>query len=290
MIAVTLCPVCGSTHFTDFLVCRDYTVSHQLFNLIKCSTCNIVITSPQPGHEELGRYYQSDDYISHTSKANSFIDKLYLAARRFTLSKKQKLITSLCPAHGTLLDIGCGTGDFLQTSRQHGWSVQGVEPGEKARTLSLQKGLPVASSLEEVQGNFDLITLWHVLEHLPDLNKSIKNIYTRLKPGGILLIAVPNHNSYDAQQYKSQWAGYDVPRHLWHFDQHNMERLLHKHSLAVQKTLPLLLDSFYVSLLSETYIGKKPSRYPKAFWAGLLSNLKASVSGEYSSLIYVATK
>jgi 2-polyprenyl-3-methyl-5-hydroxy-6-metoxy-1,4-benzoquinol methylase len=290
MIIVSSCPVCGFSQLKSLFECTDYTVSHQPFQLVQCSTCNLVITSPRPADNDLGNFYQSDDYISHTSKANSLVDKLYLLARRFTLTKKQKLITAVHPAKGNLLDIGCGTGDFLQTCQQYGWNVQGVEPGEKARTLSLQKKLTVAANLEEVTGTFDFITLWHVLEHLPKLNQSLATIHSLLKPGGTLLIAVPNHESNDGKKYASYWAGYDVPRHLWHFNRKNMEQLLRNNQFAMQKTLPLMLDSFYVSLLSEAYKGKSVLNYPRAFWSGLVSNLKASKTGEYSSLIYLAKK
>jgi len=252
--------------------------------------CNLVITSPRPGNEELGKYYESADYISHTSKANSLIDKLYLIARNFTLRKKRKLASKLQLQKGNLLDVGCGTGDFLHTCRDDGWNVQGVEPSESARKLASQKGITTAESIDLVKGSFQLITLWHVLEHVPDLNETLNKLYNLLAPAGTLLLAVPNHTSLDGQKYKEEWAGYDVPRHLWHFTQQNMGQLLLRHNLSLQKTLPLPLDSFYVSLLSETYQGKKLIKFPRAFLTGLRSNLSALKTNEYSSLIYLARK
>jgi ubiquinone/menaquinone biosynthesis C-methylase UbiE len=290
MINVVSCPICGHTDFTSFLVCIDYTVSQEKFSLAKCSTCNLVITTPRPDHKDLGGYYESDDYISHTSKASTFADKLYLLARSFTLKNKRTLAAKLQPEKGNLLDLGCGTGDFLSTCMKDGWKAFGVEPNGNARELALQKGITTVSSLEEVKGRFNLITLWHVLEHVPDLNETLDKLYSLLEPKGTLLIAVPNHTSLDGALYKENWAGYDVPRHLWHFDQQNMEQLLLNHKLSLQKTLPLTLDSFYVSLLSETYQGKKMTRFVTAFFTGLRSNLSALKTTEYSSLIYLARK
>jgi SAM-dependent methyltransferase len=290
MMNITSCPVCGHANFTPFLVCTDYTVSQEKFSLVTCSTCNLVITTPRPNNEDLGKYYQSADYISHTSKANSLVDRLYLLARNFTLKKKRNLAAKLQPLKGNVLDVGCGTGDFLLTCMKDGWAANGVEPSENASELAKQKGISVSKSIDDLKGTFNLITLWHVLEHVPDLNQTLNKLYTLLKPGGTLLIAVPNHTSADGKFYKETWAGYDVPRHLWHFNQQNMEQILLNHKLTVRKTLPLTLDSFYVSLLSETYKRDNLTKFIKAFYEGLRSNLLAIKTNEYSSLIYVVGK
>lgn len=160
------------------------------------------------------------------------------------------------------MDVGCGTGDFLSACQSDGWNVTGVEPSEQARKLASEKGVETVTQLDQARGSFQLITLWHVLEHVPHLNNTLNKLYSLLEPNGTLLLAVPNHTSLDAKKYEQYWAGYDVPRHLWHFDQQNMEQLLRKHNLSLQKTLPLTLDSFYVSLLSETYRGKKVTKFP----------------------------
>lgn len=290
MINVTLCPICGNSKFSPFLKTKDYTLTREEFSLVECSTCKLVITSPRPKNEDLGTYYQSNDYISHTSKANSLADTLYLIARKFTLQSKRKLANSLQPSKGNLLDIGCGTGDFLQSCATAGWNTSGVEPNPSASRLAKQKGIETFESIDQVKGTFQLITLWHVLEHVPDPNETLIKIRELLAPNGVLLIAVPNHSSVDGKKYKAFWAGFDVPRHLWHFNQQNMDQLLRKHNLTRQKTLPLLLDSFYVSLLSEAYQGKGIVKYFSAFFTGLFSNWQARKTNEYSSLIYIATK
>lgn len=290
MINVTLCPVCGGTDLKSFLTTTDYTLTKEKFSLVECSTCKLVITSPHPENQDLGKYYQSNDYISHTSKANTLADALYLIARKFTLRSKRKLANSLQPKKGNLLDIGCGTGDFLATCQENGWKASGVEPSSSAATLAKQKGIQTVETIDLVKGSFQLITLWHVLEHVPDLNETLHKIRELLAPDGVLLVAVPNHSCADGKKYKEYWAGFDVPRHLWHFNQQNMDQLLSKNSLTLQKTLPLVLDAYYVSLLSEAYQGKGIVRYVNAFLSGVKSNWLARETKEYSSLIYIATK
>jgi 2-polyprenyl-3-methyl-5-hydroxy-6-metoxy-1,4-benzoquinol methylase len=290
MIAVTSCPVCGNAQFEKFLSCTDYTVSKKEFALVRCRSCALVITSPRPATETLGEYYQSADYISHTSKANSLIDSLYLLVRNYTLKGKTALSKSLQPKKGKVLDYGCGTGNYLHACMLDGWQTEGVEPNDTARLLAQQKGLTVANRLQTAGTNFDLITLWHVLEHVPDLTETVALLYQKLKAGGSLVIAVPNHQSLDGSTYAEHWAGYDVPRHLWHFNRQNMEQLLLNHGFTLKTCKPMLFDSFYVSLLSETYKGKGITKFFSAFITGLRSNFAARKTKEYSSLIYIAGK
>lgn len=290
MIKLNSCPACGQSDFKNFLTCKDYTVSKNNFSLIQCSTCTMVATSPRPKDEELGQYYESKEYVSHTSQANNLINTLYLIARSFTLKTKTQLAAKLVPQKGKLLDIGCGTGDFLQSCQKDNWQCTGVEPGTQPRQIADTKGIQTFEKLDQVKEKYQLITMWHVLEHVPDLSETLNSVYQLLDEKGILLIAVPNHLSYDAKLYKEHWAGYDVPRHLWHFNQTTMERILQNHQFKLQQILPMKLDSYYVSLLSETYKGTGIIRYIKAFTNGLLSNINARTNKQYSSLIYIFSK
>lgn len=290
MITLTSCPVCGQKEFKNFLSCKDYTVSQNEFTLVQCSTCTIIATSPRPTDDQLGQYYQSADYISHTSKANNLLNSLYLIARSFTLKQKKALAKRLVPQKGNLLDIGCGTGDFLQTCIADGWQCTGVEPGDQPRTIATTKGIKTFRELSQVNQKFQLITMWHVLEHVSDLNQNLNSIHNLLEENGTLLIAVPNHESYDAQLYRAHWAAYDVPRHLWHFNKKSMERILQKNNFSLQEILPMKLDAYYVSLLSESYKGTGILRYAKALFNGFLSNLSAINNKQYSSLIYIFKK
>jgi 2-polyprenyl-3-methyl-5-hydroxy-6-metoxy-1,4-benzoquinol methylase len=266
---------------------KDFTVSQEIFQLYRDTTTDMLYTSPQPSAEHLGKYYESEDYISHTDARRSWFEKAYHLVKRNALQKKVHLLHLLQPQKGSLLDMGCGTGDFLQIAQQAGWLATGIEPNEKAKQAAVSKGVTFVSGTAAVSDHsFDAITLWHVLEHLPNLELQIKELKRILKPNGTILIAVPNFKSYDAAYYKQYWAAYDVPRHLWHFSRTSMQRLFEKQGLTVAEVRPMVFDSFYVSLLSEKYKTGKMN-YVSAFFVGLYSNLKASQSKEYSSLIYV---
>ncbi|UMB53014.1 class I SAM-dependent methyltransferase [Lutibacter sp. A64] len=275
-----------------YLSCIDYTVSNKKFDLIYNAKLDMLETYPQPKVEELDLYYQSSDYISHTDAKKSFLDKVYQIVKKYALNTKLKLINSFKTSEQNLLDIGCGTGDFLVTCKNNGWNVVGVEPNKNARDLAesklnKQSTSTIFSDIEQLTSEkFDVITLWHVLEHVPNLETYILKLKSLLKPNGVLVVAVPNFKSFDALYYKQYWAAFDVPRHLWHFSKTAIQQLFSKQKMNVVKILPMKFDSFYVSLLSEKYKTSK-SNFIKAFYIGFKSNLKASTSKEHSSLIYV---
>ncbi|TXK78534.1 class I SAM-dependent methyltransferase [Mesonia sp. K4-1] len=273
-----------------YLSCKDYTVSQKEFQLIWNAEKDILITHPQPSLEELPSYYKSEDYISHTDSSKSLFDKAYQSVKKMMLVQKLKLINSFATEEKTILDIGAGTGDFLQYISKHNWRVSGVEPNEKARNLAKSKNLNLLRDLSSFNNEkFDVITLWHVLEHIPNLKEQIEQFHHLLKPNGVLVIAVPNFESYDAKYYKEYWAAYDVPRHLWHFSKKGIKRLFTKYNFVQKSIHPLWFDSFYVSLLSEKYRNKSPN-YFKAFKVGLKSNFKAKTIQNYSSHIYTFQK
>ena len=243
--------------------------------------------------QNLAAYYESEEYISHTDANKSLFDKVYQNVKNYTIRQKLNLINSFRTEEKNLLDIGCGTGDFLHFCQQNNWKVTGVEPNKNARDLAIEK-LDLDNSISESvevlmkdqSKRFDVITMWHVLEHVPNLEAYISYLKKLLKPNGRLIIAVPNYKSYDAKYYGKFWAAFDVPRHLWHFSQKSIQLLFLKFDMELENTLPMKFDSYYVSLLSEKY--KSGSSNPlKAFYIGFLSNWKASSSTEYSSLIYI---
>ena len=270
-----------------FLTVKDNSVSKETFELLYDETLDLLITSPQPSEENLGKYYESDDYISHTDGKRSIFEKAYHFIKNIALKNKLSLINDLQQSKGNLLDIGAGTGDFLLVAKNNNWNTVGIEPSEKAKAIAKAKGVELKSNLSELESNsFDIITMWHVLEHVPNLENQIKELKRLLKPNGSILIAVPNFKSFDANYYKEFWAAYDVPRHLWHFSKTAIEKLFAKEELELIKILPMKFDSFYVSLLSEKYKTGKMN-YIKAFSIGMQSNLKAKKNFEYSSHIYV---
>jgi len=270
-----------------FLTVKDYSVSKETFDLYHDETLDMLITSPQPSLENLGKYYESEDYISHTDNKRSLFEKLYHFIKSIALKNKLNLINSLQPNKGRILDIGSGTGDFLSVAKNDGWQTIGVEPSDRAKTIAKSKGISFVEETSELENHsFDVISMWHVLEHVPDLDKQIKELKRLLKPTGTLIIAVPNFKSFDAKHYGKFWAAYDVPIHFWHFSKTAIKLLFEKEEMKLKKVLPMKFDSFYVSLLSEKYKSGKMN-FIKAFFIGLQSNLKANKNFEYSSHIYI---
>lgn len=270
-----------------FITITDYSVSGESFNLLLDSELQLLKTHPQPSLENLPKYYESDDYISHTDGKRSMFEKVYHFIKRKAIRDKVSLITKLQPQKGALLDIGAGTGDFLQEAKNQNWLCTGIEPNEKAKSMAIQKGVSFAPDLASLENHsFDVITMWHVLEHVPDLEKQIQELKRLLKTSGTIVIAVPNYKSFDAQHYGKFWAAYDVPRHLWHFSKTAIEKLFAGENMKLIKVLPMVFDSFYVSLLSEKYKTGKMN-FIKGFFIGLRSNIEAKQNFEYSSHIYV---
>jgi len=285
---VSVCPICGEKDFTKQLETLDYTTTRESFVIQRCDRCSLLLTNPRPSIDTIGKYYQSDKYISHTGGGDSLLDNIYRAVRSRTLKSKLRLINKY-QSKFNLLDYGCGTGEFLATCKDAGWTVSGVEPSDEARA-KVRKDISVVSELAKVDTQVNAITMWHVLEHVHELTETLARLKSLLTNNGTIFIGVPNPESYDARYYKSFWAGYDVPRHLWHFNKENIKTLLTRHNLRLQAIHPMKFDAFYVSLLSEGY--KHPgksltSKAVSAFTRGMFSNFKAG-RDNHSSLIYIA--
>lgn len=286
------CPLCGKEQFKNFMVVKDNSVSQESFVIVQCEYCDFKFTNPRPDEASIGRYYDSEAYISHSNTANGLTNKAYKLVRTYTLKQKVDIINKW-HARGKILDYGCGTGNFLVACQQDGWEVSGLEPNELARSQAqtlLNKEIYAKQLNEITPGSFAVITLWHVLEHVHALNDTFKQLTNLLQADGVILVAVPNSDSHDAQTYKENWAAYDVPRHLYHFNQATMKRLFKKHKLDLLETLPMKFDAYYVSLLSEKY--KNGSlEILKSVLNGYQSNQYASKNAnDYSSLIYVGKK
>ena len=271
-----------------YLECKDYTVSGEIYQVKKNSEFDMLVTVPVP--ENLGDYYKSEDYISHTDSKKSVLDKVYQSVKNITLKRKLKLINSFGTSTKNILDVGAGTGDFLKVCKDNSWNVFGTEPDLDARNIAAKKEIILHEDLSKIKNSkFDVITLWHVLEHVENLQEYISELENLLSENGRLIIAVPNYKSYDAKYYKQHWAAFDVPRHLWHFSQTSISKLFSEVGMIVEKILPMKFDAYYVSLLSEKYKSGKMNPV-KSFQKGFTSNLKAKDTNEYSSLIYVLKK
>ncbi len=270
-----------------FLKVKDHSVSQEIFDLYYDETLDMLVTNPQPSPENLGMYYDSPNYISHTDGNKSLLEKLYQTVKNIALKNKLNLINSLSKNKGRVLDIGAGVGDFLLFVKQDGWQTIGTEPSQKAKEIAIKKGVDLVNETSDLDNySFDVITMWHVLEHVPNIENQIKELQRLLKPNGTLIVAVPNFKSYDANYYKEFWAAYDVPIHFWHFSKTTIKLLFEKQNMKLEKVLPMKFDAFYVSLLSEKYKTGKMN-FIKAFFIGLKSNWKASKTSEYSSHIYI---
>jgi 2-polyprenyl-3-methyl-5-hydroxy-6-metoxy-1,4-benzoquinol methylase len=290
MIEISNSPIDNNT-LKPYLKCLDYTVSNQEFSILKDEESELLITSPRPKSEDLGSYYESESYISHTDSKHTLLDKIYQIVKKYSITKKVRLVQSFMTANASeksVLDIGCGTGDFLEACQKKGFRISGIEPNEKAKSIAENKlNQKMNSDIFKLSPQqFDCISMWHVLEHVPNLTDYILELKKKLKPKGVLIIAVPNHKSYDAKYYGKFWAAFDVPRHLWHFSKKSIQLLFEKNELKVIKMIPMKFDSFYVSILSEKHKTKKGNLI-KAFYIGLKSNIKAMRTKEYSSIIYI---
>ena len=283
------CPSCGNSSFHNHLICKDHSISKESFAIVKCDQCELLFTNPRPNKESIGKYYETEDYISHSNSSKSIINKIYKIVRSFSLKNKIKIADQLT-TDKNILDYGCGTGHFLSEAKKNNWKIKGIEPNESARQLAnKQLGGHVFPTLVELDKNekYSIITLWHVLEHILDLSTTLGVLKSLLSKDGSLIIAVPNPESYDAQYYKEYWAGYDVPRHLYHFTPKSLKKLIQKHNLKLIETLPMKFDSFYVSLLSEKYKSGH-NNYIRSFINGYKSNSYARKnSNSYSSIIYI---
>lgn len=290
----TNCPVCASAAIQPVLTATDHTVSNERFSIFSCDNCTARFTQDVPDAASIGPYYKSEDYISHTNTTKGLVNRLYQWVRRRTLQQKRKLVEKQTGVRaGYLLDVGCGTGAFVNEMKQNGWQVTGLEPDADARAVGRQLyGIElndISRFYDLPKRNFDAITMWHVLEHVHDLQGYIKQLRSLLKENGKLFIAVPNYTSKDASVYKEYWAAYDVPRHLYHFSPKAMQLLMEKHGLTVQNYKPMWYDSFYVSMLSSKYKNGKTNLF-SSFFNGLRSNLSAMGDVKRcSSVIYIVS-
>jgi|SRR6185312_6993591 len=292
METLTHCPICQSASLNAFIACKDYTVSKDTFHIVQCASCGFRFTNPRPEEVEAGRYYQSEDYISHSDTRKGLINNLYHYARKFTLKKKLKLVTSVSSKkQGSLLDLGCGTGAFLNTCKESGWQVQGIEPSADAREFAQTNyGLSLndVNTWEKITGDsLDVVTAWHVLEHVYKLQDEILQVKRALKSDGTFVVALPNCSSADAQFYGPHWAAYDVPRHIWHFTPADVKRFFEKQGFLLQSVLPMPWDAYYICMLSEKY--KMGSvNYGRALVHGWASNNNAKKDANtWSSQIYI---
>jgi 2-polyprenyl-3-methyl-5-hydroxy-6-metoxy-1,4-benzoquinol methylase len=260
---------------------KDEAFTKESFKLER-DKLGVLATQPKP--EQLDKYYEFKDYISHKEKSHSIMDLIYDVVKSLMFKRKLEILRLNHPGIKSVLDYGCGTGDFVSYISKKGIRSTGVEPTKKAFEQAEKTDIKIYKDLNKIDGTFDAITLFHVLEHVEDYIKVLENLKAKLNPGGLLVIAVPNYKSYDACYYKEKWAAWDVPRHLWHFKKQDLTTIANLLNLELIQIRPMPFDAYYISMVSESY---KRNHKVKGFYRGWKSNRKAKMSGEYSSNIFV---
>ena len=295
ILNIHICPLCGGQQLEHALTCTDHYASGEQFEVIRCVHCGLLMTQGVPVEAEIGKYYETPDYISHSDTQQGLMNRVYHWVRQYMLSRKAALVKRTSGlSEGSLLDYGTGTGYFANAMLCQGWKVKAIEKSPQARAFAKKQfGLDVEAehSLKDYPSmSLDVVTLWHVMEHLEHLNEMWETLHRILKDKGVLIVAVPNPESYDARKYKEWWAAYDVPRHLWHFSPLVMQRFGEKHGFVLEKEHPMPFDAFYVSMLTEKYKSNELS-FVKGLWTGALAWFSALGNKERSSsLIYVFRK
>ena len=288
------CPWCNSENNSKFLELKDYFLTQENFEILECNDCKLLFTTPCPAPDKIGDYYKSDDYLSHNESKKGIVPQIYNLVKKVNIKNKFNItVNGQQTTDNSILDIGCGVGDFLNYAKEKGCDITGIEPSEDARKIAEEKLGTKIFSPEELQNipneSFDIVTMWHVLEHVADLKTEIDHLERIVKKNGRLVLALPNYKSFDAEYYKDKWAAYDVPRHLNHFSRTSIKNIFDTTAFQLIDIKPLKWDSYYISMLSEQYL-KHSNVLLKAMITGCKSNRKARKSGEYSSLVYVFTK
>lgn len=294
-LTINACPLCGGAHLKRAMTCTDFYASGEQFDLYTCEDCGFTFTQGVPVEAEIGRYYETPDYISHSDTKKGVMNSVYHWVRGYMLKRKARLVAH--KAHrktGRLLDIGTGTGYFADTMKRGGWQVEAIEKNAHARAFAKEHfGLEVKpdTALKDFEpDSFDVITLWHVMEHLEPLNEVWETLNSLLTEKGVLIVAVPNCSSYDARKYGAYWAAYDVPRHLWHFTPGTIQQLGSKHGFILAERHPMPFDAFYISMLTEKNM-RHSCPFVRGMITGTLAWLHALVKKERSSsMIYVFRK
>lgn len=294
-LTINDCPLCGSTQLKHTMTCTDAYASGKQFELFCCKECDFMFTQGAPAGDDMNNYYATSEYISHSDTKKGVMNTIYHWVRNYMLGRKARLVAkTVYRSTGKLLDIGTGTGYFPDAMRKRGWEVEGIEKNAQARTFAKEnfdldiKDEKALDAFEE--GAFDVVTLWHVMEHLEHLNETWDRLYALLAEKGILIVAVPNRVSYDAEKYGANWAAYDVPRHLWHFTPATIQQLASKHGFIMAERYPMPFDAFYVSMLSEKQM-KHFGAFLRGAYIGLMAWFSALGRKERSSsMIYIFRK
>lgn len=253
------CPSCGSNQIEKGETIKDHFYSKEDFQIANCLECGLLFTQNRPDKESIGIYYDSTNYVSHDSSKKSLLTWVYQQARKYMLKKKFQIIRPFKPELSRILDYGAGDGHFVEYLLQLGKKAEGIEPSEMARhNFEKRNNKKLFAGLNNLEPSqlFQVITLWHVLEHIHDLNPTMELLLSHLESKGIIVIAVPNQKSIDKKEFGANWAAWDVPRHLYHWDEKSLSCFMEKFGLKRIYINQLPLDPFYIGLVSAKYADK----------------------------------
>ena len=271
------CPACGSPDIGSYTTITDHYYSKENFDIAACKGCGLRFTQNRPAPEEIGRYYDSENYASHDSgkKASVFL-KVYQMARDYMLGLKFNLVRQFKPEWKQVLDYGTGEGFFTEYLLKKGKDASGIEPSAVAReNFKSRTGKTLFEDIDALPADktFQVITLWHVLEHIHTLRETMEKLTERLEQKGIIVIAIPNQKAKDLEAFGPHWAAWDVPRHLYHWDTDSLSAFMKSLGLVRIHTGQLPLDPFYIGMISARYAGKGAV-------SGILTGLKSYFHGK----------
>ena len=256
------CPLCGESELTVILTAQGMdNLTRQAFGIAKCSRCDLLITNPRPAASSMERFYEGGFYETHEKAI-----KRYLVNPAMDVFQRIRLKNiSRFKKTGSLLDVGSGKGKFLDIAARSGWEAWGIEPSQRSRTFVQKKhGVKVfGGKFEDVDipdRYFDVVTMWHTLEHFYNPLEILERIRGKLKDDGILVVRVPNCDSWDFRLGKEKWFQLDVPRHLYHFSPKSLSLLFNKAGFQVFDTSTSSFEDNPMSTLQTmmSVIGFKP--------------------------------
>jgi len=270
------CYICKTSNYKPYVTIKDI-LNINSFTIAQCD-CGFCFVNPRPSEKELKKYYHTDDYLPH-SKGKGVLFLLYRIVQKISFYNKFLLLRNL-KEKITHLDYGGGDGRFSNY----------VNSKENATSSFYDPYYKNSLNADFKKKEYNIITLWHVLEHAYDLDILFENIEKSLENRGKLVVAVPNFDSLERNIYKENWAAYDLPRHLYHFNNISLEKLLRSKGYKIIDKKRMLFDTFYISILSSMKISN--ISVIKSLFVALFISIKVIIKGpEFSSsLLYVCEK
>ena len=270
------CVLCNSSNlFKERYQIHDRFNPDKKYKLQECQ-CGMIMTNPRPDLNEIASHYNNDNYHPNKRK-NKIFNILYKLAQSVNNKSKKKIIMHHIKSNGSILDYGGGDGQFRDYMYQKSWEANIYEP-------YLDGGMKKSKEIKMIKHNYyDVISMFHSLEHVYDIDECLKSISDYLKDKGILVISIPNHDAYERKFFNDNWIAYDVPRHLYHFTFESVERILNKNKFKIIDYKPIYIDTFYNVLMSSN----SRVNFLKIPYLILISLLNVYINSKLASSIMV---